>query len=50
MSNIEANTITDTLTNTNALADQRILKHISFVVMAMMGVAVAIAVTASNVA
>ena len=37
-------------TEANALADQRILKHISFVILGMMGVAVAIAITASNVA
>lgn len=34
----------------NALADQRILKHISFVILGMMGVGIAIAITASNVA
>lgn len=34
----------------NALADQRILKHIGYVVLGMMGIAIAIGVTASIVA
>lgn len=48
MSNLEANL--DINVDLNALADKRIMKHITFVVLGMMGVAVAIVITASSVA
>lgn len=52
MSNLEANldTMSDATVDLNALADKRIMKHITFVVLGMMGVAVAIVVTASSIA
>lgn len=48
MSNLEANL--DPNAELNALADKRIMKHITFVVLGMMGVAVAIVITASSIA
>lgn len=52
MSNLEANLDPNFSPNAdlNALADKRIMKHITYVVLGMMGVAVAIVITASNVA
>jgi len=51
MSNLQADLAPNLATSdANALADQRILKHISFVVLGMMGIAIAIAITASSVA